>query len=138
MESTLAIIKPDAVRKNLTGEIIRRAEAEGLLVCAMKMVHLTRNQAEEFYRVHRDKGFFKSLTEFMSQGPIVAMVLRGDGAISHWRKIMGATDPAQAGEGTIRMLFAESIEANAVHGSDSEKTARFEISYFFESSELLR
>ena len=138
MEATLAIIKPDAVKKKLAGEIIRRIEAQDLLVAAMKMVRLTKGQAEELYQVHQDKGFFKKLVAFMSEGPIVVMVLRGEQVIGRWREMMGVTDPAQAGEGTIRKLFGENIEANAVHGSDSAETARFEIDYFFDASELVR
>ncbi len=138
MEATLAIIKPDAVKKKLAGEIIRRIEAQDLLVAAMKMVRLTKRQAEELYQVHQDKGFFKKLVAFMSEGPIVVMVLRGEQVIGRWREMMGVTDPAQAGEGTIRKLFGENIEANAVHGSDSAETARFEIDYFFDASVLVR
>ena len=138
METTLAVIKPDAMRKKLAGEILRRIEAQDLSVAAMKMVRLTKRQAEEFYQVHHDKGFFKRLVAFMSEGPIVVMVLRGEQAIGRWREMMGVTDPAQASDGTIRKLFGENIEANAVHGSDSAETARFEIDYFFDASELVR
>lgn len=137
-EETLAIIKPDAVKKNLIGEIIGRVEEKDLSMVAMKMLHLTKKQAEEFYHVHRKKTFFRSLTQFMSEGPVVVMVLRGEEAIRRWREIMGATDPAQAEEGTIRKLFGESIERNIVHGSDSEESAHFEIDYFFDSEKLLR
>lgn len=137
-QGTLAIIKPDAVKKNIIGQILRRAEDIDLSVVAMKMIHMTRRQAEGFYYVHRDKTFFKSLTEFMSEGPIVVMVVRGENAIARWRELMGATDPAQAEPGTIRKLFAESVERNAVHGSDNPESARFEIAYFFDALELVR
>jgi nucleoside-diphosphate kinase len=136
-QATLAIIKPDATGKNILGQIIRRAEEKDLSVVAMKRIRLTRKQAEAFYYVHREKPFFGSLTQFMSEGPVVVMVLRGEEAISVWREIMGATDPAQAAEGTIRKLFAESIERNAVHGSDAPETAQFEIGYFFSGRELV-
>ncbi len=136
-QATLAIIKPDATGKNILGQIIRRAEEKDLSVVAMKRIRLTRKQAEAFYYVHREKPFFGSLTQFMSEGPVVVMVLRGEEAISVWREIMGATDPAQAAEGTIRKLFAESIERNAVHGSDGPETAQFEIGYFFSGRELV-
>ena len=136
-QATLAIIKPDAIKKNLIGQIIRRAEEKDLSVVALKMVHLTKKQAEGFYYVHREKGFFVSLTEFMSEGPIVIMVLRGEEAVARWREIMGTTDPALAEEGTLRKFFAENIERNAVHGSDHPESARFEIGYFFGAVELV-
>ncbi len=136
-EGTLAIIKPDAVKKNIAGEIIRIIETSGLSVAAMKMIHLSKSQAEGFYYVHREKGFFASLTAFMSESPVIVMVLKGEGAISRWREIMGATDPAKAAEGTIRKRFAESIEPNSVHGSDSPESARFEIGYFFNALEIV-
>jgi nucleoside-diphosphate kinase len=130
-EQTLSIIKPDAVSKGLIGNIIARFEREGLRIAAMRMLHLTRKEAEGFYAVHRERPFFPDLVEFMTSGPVVVMVLEGDDAIEHNREIMGATDPAKAAEGTLRKLYAESIQNNAVHGSDGPDTARFEIGYFF-------
>lgn len=138
LEATLGIVKPDAVKKNIVGQILRRAEEKDLGIAAIKMLHLTRPQAEGFYFVHRDKPFFDSLTRFMSEGPVVAFVLRGTDAITRWREIMGSTDPEKASEGTLRKLFGESIERNAVHGSDSPESARFEIGYFFNGLELVR
>ena len=130
-ERTLSIVKPDGVSKRLIGEIIKRFESSGLAVVAMKMVAMSRSMAEGFYDVHREKPFFSSLTKFMSSGPCVVMVIEGDNAISRVRDLMGATDPKKAKKGTIRADFASSIEKNIVHGSDSPKTAAFEISYFF-------
>ena len=130
-ERTLSIIKPDAVSKGLIGNIIARFEREGMRIAAMRMLHLTKEQAEGFYAVHRERPFFPDLVEFMISGPIVVMVLEGDDAIEHNRDIMGATDPAKAAEGTLRKLYAESIQNNAVHGSDAPDTAKFEIGYFF-------
>jgi nucleoside-diphosphate kinase len=137
-EATLAIIKPDAVGKNLAGRVIRIIEEKELRIAAMKLLFLSKAQAEGFYYVHRDKPFFESLTRFMSEGPIIALVLRADDAISRWRQVMGATNPGDAVEGTIRKQFGESIERNAVHGSDAPETARFEIGYFFNALEILR
>jgi len=136
MERTLSIIKPDAVSKNLIGEIIRRLEENNLKIVAAKMLHLSKQEAEGFYAVHRQRPFFESLTTFMSSCPIVVMVLEGEKAIARYRVIMGATNPAEAAPGTIRKEFASSIERNAVHGSDSPETASFEISYFFKSREI--
>jgi len=136
-ERTLSIIKPDGVRKGLIGEVIRRFEQEGLTIRAMKMVSLDKEEAKGFYAVHRGKPFFESLTAFMSSGPIVVLVLEGEGAIERNRQIMGATDPQQADEGTIRRMYADNIEQNIVHGSDATKTAAFEISYFFSSLEIV-
>lgn len=136
-ERTLCIIKPDGVRKGLIGEIIRRFEQEDLQIVAMKMAHLDQEEAEGFYAVHRGKPFFEDLTSFMSSGPIVVMVLRGERAIERNRQIMGATDPQQAEEGTIRRMYADSIQENIVHGSDAPDTAAFEISYFFSSLEIV-
>ena len=136
MEKTLSIVKPDGVEKGLVGEVIRRFEKNGLRVVALKMVRLSKAQAEGFYAVHRERPFFPSLTEFMSSGPCVVMVLEGDGAISKVREIMGATDPNKAAEGTIRKDFASNIERNIVHGSDSPESASFEIKYFFNSLEI--
>ncbi|MGH9339583.1 MAG: nucleoside-diphosphate kinase [Acidobacteriota bacterium] len=137
-EATLAIVKPDAVKKDIIGAILQKIEKTGLSVVALKMIHLSRKEAEGFYYVHRERPFFGSLVEFMSEGPVVVMILRGQGAISRWRQIMGATDPAKAEQGTIRNLFAENIERNAVHGSDSPESSRFEIAYFFNGLEVVR
>ncbi len=136
-ERTLAIIKPDAVVRGLTGTIIDRIQKGGLQVVAMKLLHLTKAEAEGFYAVHRDKPFFGSLTDFMSSGPIVVMVLKGENAIVRWRELMGATDPAKAAEGTIRKDFALNIEKNSVHGSDAPETAATEIAYFFNQLEIV-
>ena len=135
-QSTLGIVKPDAVKTGSLGAILKRLEAGGLTVAGLKMVHLTRELAQGFYAVHRDRPFFDSLTGFMSEGPCVVMVLRGEIAINRWRALMGATDPGQAGEGTIRKDFGQNIERNAVHGSDSPESANFEIAYFFNALEL--
>ena len=137
MERTLAIIKPDAVGRGLTGRILSRIEAEGFTVRAMKRVHLTRAEAEGFYAVHRARPFFGSLTEFMSSGPAVVLVLEAADAIKKWRALMGATDPAKAEAGTLRKEFAQSIERNATHGSDAPETAAYEIGYFFAGVELI-
>jgi len=137
LERTLSIIKPDGVARGLIGEVIKRFEANGMRIVAMKMVRLNRSQAEGFYAVHRGKHFFESLTEFMSSGPIVVMVLEGEGVIAKNRELMGATNYLDAAEGTIRREFATDIEKNVVHGSDSPETAAFEISYFFNELELL-
>lgn len=136
VEKTLSIIKPDGVRKNIIGEIIKRFESNGLRVAAVKKADLSRKEAEGFYAVHKERPFFGSLTEFMSSGPVVLMVLKGEGAIAKNRELMGATDPAKAAEGTIRKDFADSIESNIVHGSDAPETAAFEISYFFSALEI--
>jgi nucleoside-diphosphate kinase len=133
---TLTMIKPDAVAANHVGDIIRIFEQNKLRIVAAKMLHLSRRQAEGFYAVHREKKFFGSLTEFMSSGPMMAMVLEGEDAIPKLRTLMGATDPAKADAGTVRKQFAESIERNAIHGSDAPETAAFEISYFFSGMEL--
>jgi len=138
MQKTLSIVKPDGVNKNLVGEVIKRFENAGLRVAALKMVHLTKKQAEGFYAVHRQRPFFDSLTTFMCSGPIVPMVLQGNNAIKKVRDIMGATNPKDAAAGTIRKDFADSIESNIVHGSDGADTAAFEISYFFNATEILR
>jgi len=131
IEQTLAIIKPDGVSRNLIGEIIRRIESNGLRIKAMRMAHLSKKQAEGFYAVHRERPFFNSLTSFMSEGPVVLMILSGEGAIRKWRDLMGATDPAKAAPGTIRKEFGQSIERNTTHGSDAPETAAFETAYFF-------
>ena len=130
-ERTLSIIKPDAVSKGLIGNIIARFEREGLKIAAMRMLHMDKPQAEGFYAVHRERPFFADLVEFMISGPVVVMVLEGEDAIDHNREIMGATNPAEAADGTLRKLYAESIQNNAVHGSDAPETAKFEIGYFF-------
>ncbi len=130
-EKTLAIIKPDAVKKKLLGKIIQRIEDEDFKISGMKMLHLAGEEAEGFYIVHKDKPFYTSLTDFMSSGEIVIMVLEGENAISHWRNVMGATDPARAEPGTIRHAFGSSIEQNSTHGSDSPSTAAWEINYFY-------
>jgi nucleoside-diphosphate kinase len=136
MERTLVMVKPDAVTRNQVGEVLRRFEAAGLTIQALKMVRLDRREAEGFYQVHRGRPFFESLTQFMSSGPIVAMVLEGEDAIARVRKLMGATDPAKAEAGTIRKDLATNIEQNAVHGSDSPGSAAYEIPYFFSALEL--
>jgi nucleoside-diphosphate kinase len=136
-QRTLSIVKPDGVRKGLIGEVIRRLEKEGIRIVAMKMLHLSRKQAEGFYAVHRARPFFGSLTDFMSSGTIVVMVLEGDDVIARYRTIMGATDPAKADKGTIRADHAGSIEQNIVHGSDAPETAATEISYFFSNMEIV-
>jgi len=131
MERTLSIIKPDAVAKNVIGEIYSRFEKAGLKVVDARMEHLSREQAEGFYAVHRERPFFADLVEFMTSGPVMIQVLEGENAIARNRELMGATDPAQAAPGTIRADFAAGIDANAVHGSDAEETAREEINFFF-------
>ncbi len=135
-ERTLSIIKPDATAKNLIGKIIARFEAEGLKICALRKVHLSKREAEGFYAVHSERPFFGELTDFMSSGPCVVLVLEGENAISRNREIMGATNPAEAAENTLRKLYANSIGENAVHGSDSPENALIEISYFFRATEL--
>ena len=137
IERTLSIIKPDATRRNLTGEVNAVLEAAGLRIIAQKRLHLTTAQAEAFYGVHAARPFFRDLVTFMTSGPVVAQVLEGDNAVARHRDIMGATNPAQAAEGTIRKLFAESIEANSVHGSDSAENAAVEIAYFFAGTEIV-
>jgi nucleoside-diphosphate kinase len=137
MERTFAIIKPDAVGRQLVGPIVGRIEQAGFRIRAMRLSHLTRREAEGFYAVHLEKPFFGSLTEFMSSGPAVLMVLEADGAISKWRDLMGATDPAKAAPGTLRREFGTSIGSNATHGSDAPETAAYEIGYFFRGMELI-
>lgn len=133
IERTLSIIKPDAVAKNVIGQILARFEAAGLRIVAARMMHLSRTEAEAFYGVHRERPFFKDLVEFMISGPIMVQVLEGEGAIAKNRDLMGATDPKKADKGTIRADFADSIDANAVHGSDAPETARHEVAFFFPS-----
>ena len=136
VERTLAIIKPDAVKKQVIGDVIQRYEAAGLNPIAMRMMHLSQSTAEGFYAVHRERPFFHELTAFMSSGPSVVLVLEGKNAIQANRDLMGATDPQKAVAGTIRAIYGASIEANAVHGSDSPETAGFEIGYFFPGMDL--
>jgi nucleoside-diphosphate kinase len=136
VEKTLSIIKPDAVKKNAIGQIIARFEGAGLRIAAARMMHLSRGQAEGFYAVHRERPFFRDLVEFMISGPVLVQVLQGESAIAKNRELMGATDPKKAAKGTIRADFADSIDANAVHGSDSPETARAEIAYFFPAFEV--
>jgi len=138
IERTLSIVKPDGVAANVIGEVVRRFEAAGLQVAALKMIRLERSEAEAFYHVHRERPFFPSLVAFMSSGPIVPMVLEGEEAITRVRAIMGATDPAKAAPGTLRRDFASSIEKNIVHGSDGPETATFEIGFFFGALDIPR
>jgi len=132
-EKTLAIIKPDAVKKRIVGKIIQRIEDEGFAIARLRLFNLTLEEARGFYAVHKEKKFFASLTEFMSSGPSVVMVLEGERAIAHWREVMGATDPALAEPGTLRRAYGFSIDRNAVHGSDAPETAEWEIKYFFKN-----
>jgi nucleoside-diphosphate kinase len=136
MERTLSIIKPDAVSRGFTGKIIERLEENGLNIIAMKMIHMTKAEAQGFYAVHKERPFFDSLTDFMSSGPAVVLILEGEDVIARYRKLMGATNFKEAEEGTIRRDFATDIEKNAVHGSDSPESAVYEISYFFNSLEI--
>ena len=137
MERTFAIIKPDAVGRQLTGQILDRIEKAGFRIRAMRLVRLSKREAEGFYAVHQGKPFFDGLTEFMSSGPVVLMVLEAPDAIRKWRDLMGATDPAKAVEGTLRKLFGTNIGSNATHGSDAPETAAYEIGYFFRGMELI-
>ncbi len=137
IERTLTIVKPDAVAKGVAGQIVARIEQAGFRILAAKLIHMTHEQAAGFYIVHKDRPFYRSLCTFMTQGPCLAMVLESDDAIARLRELMGATDPAKAAPGTIRKDFASSIEANAVHGSDSPESAAFEIPYFFSALEIL-
>lgn len=137
MERTLAIIKPDAVGRRMTGDIIKRVEATDLRVCAMRLIRLSRAQAENFYAIHRERPFFNSLCEYMSSGPVVVMTLTGERAIARWRELMGATDPAKAAAGSIRKDFGLDVEKNAVHGSDAADTAANELAFFFRGLDLV-
>ncbi len=137
VERTLSILKPDATRRNLTGKINARFEESGLRIVAQKRMRLTREQAERFYAVHRDRPFYRDLCRFMTSGPVVVQVLEGEDAVARNREIMGATNPADAAPGTIRKDFAESVEANSVHGSDSPETAKTEIDFFFSAKEIV-
>lgn len=137
VERTLSIIKPDATRRNLTGAINERFETSGLRIVAQKRLHLTEDVAGRFYAVHKERPFYKDLVSFMVSGPVVVQVLQGEGAVAKNREVMGATNPANAAEGTIRKDFAESIEANSVHGSDSAENAAIEIAFFFSETEIV-
>ena len=136
-ERTFSIIKPDATRRNLTGAVTKMLEEAGLRVIASKRVHMTRDQAEGFYAVHRERPFYNDLCTFMTSGPVVVQVLEGDNAVARNREVMGATNPAQADEGTIRKTYTESIEANSVHGSDSAENAAIEIDFFFKPEDIV-
>jgi len=136
-QRTLSIVKPDGVRKGVVGDVVRRFETAGIRIAAMRMLRLTRAEAEGFYAVHRERPFFGSLTEFMSSGPIVVMVLEGENVIARNRELMGATDPKKAAKGTIRAELADNVEQNIVHGSDAPETAATEISYFFSSLDIV-
>ncbi|MGA3230352.1 MAG: nucleoside-diphosphate kinase [Candidatus Binatus sp.] len=137
MERTLAIVKPDAVRRGLTGDILKRIEASGLTIVALRKLHLPRADAEKFYEVHKARPFFRGLCDYMTSGPVVVAVLQGDNAISKWRQLMGATDPKKADAGTIRKDFGIDVEQNATHGSDAPETAAQEIAFFFPAREIL-
>jgi len=137
MERTLAIVKPDAVERGLAGEILKRIEASGLKISALKKLQLARAQAERFYDVHKERPFYKGLCDYMTSGPVVIAVLSGEKAITRWRELMGATDPAKAAAGTIRKDLGLDVEKNAVHGSDAPETAAKEISFFFSGTEIL-
>jgi nucleoside-diphosphate kinase len=137
MERTFAIIKPDAVGRGLAGDIIKRIEASGLKIRGMRLMHLSRGQAESFYEVHKARPFYADLCTYMTSGPVIVMVLEGDKAIARWRELMGATDPAKASAGTIRKDFGENIERNAVHGSDAPETAAQEVPFFFSNLDLV-
>lgn len=137
MERTLSIIKPDATKRNITGSINALFEKAGLKIVAQRRIQLTKEQAEKFYEIHKERPFYNSLVEFMTSGPVVIQVLEGDNAVMLNRQVMGATNPADAEEGTVRKLFAESIEANSVHGSDSLENAKIEIDFFFKPEEIL-
>ncbi|MDX2049666.1 MAG: nucleoside-diphosphate kinase [Rickettsiaceae bacterium] len=137
-EYTLSILKPDAVARNITGKVNAIIEDAGITIVAQKMLHLSEKEAKEFYIIHKDRPFFASLVQFMTQGPVIVQVLSGDNVVAKYRQVMGATNPEQAEEGTIRKLFAESIEANTVHGSDSLENAKNEIAFFFSAREIVR
>jgi nucleoside-diphosphate kinase len=137
LERTFAIVKPDAVRRSLTGDILKRIEESGLTIVAMRKIRLSRGDAEKFYEVHKARPFFSGLCDYMTSGPVVVMVLQGDNAISRWRGLMGATDPKKADAGTIRRDFGIDVEQNATHGSDAPETAAQEIAFFFPSRELI-
>ncbi|HUE89557.1 MAG TPA: nucleoside-diphosphate kinase [Vicinamibacterales bacterium] len=138
MERTFAIIKPDAVKKGHAGRILSRIEEAGFRVCALRMIHMSKREAEGFYYIHKERPFFGGLTDFMSSGPCIVMCLEAGGAIKKWRDLMGATDPAKADAGTLRQEFGASIDNNATHGSDAPDTAAFELGYFFRGLELFQ
>ena len=138
IERTLSILKPDALQSGVIGKIVTRLEESGLKPVAMKMLHLTQQEAEGFYAVHRERPFFRSLVQYMTSGPVIVQVLEGEDAVAKNREVMGATNPANAAPGTIRKLFARSIEANSVHGSDSAENAKTEIAYFFAQTDLVK
>ena len=137
IQRTLCLIKPDATERNLTGAILKMIQENGLKICAMKMIRLTKAQAQGFYAVHKERPFFNSLTDFMCSGPVAACVLEGENAIQKYREVMGATNPAEAAQGTIRQLYGLDVEKNSVHGSDAPETAAFEIGYFFNALEIV-
>jgi nucleoside-diphosphate kinase len=137
MERTFAIVKPDAVRRGLTGDILKRIEASGLTIVALRKLHLSRADAEKFYDVHKARPFFRGLCDYMTSGPVVIAVLQGENAIGKWRQLMGATDPKKADAGTIRKDFGIDVEQNATHGSDAPETAAAEIAFFFPAREIL-
>lgn len=137
MEKTLAIFKPDAVARQLAGDILKRIEASGLRIVGLRLTQLTRADAESFYAVHKERPFYKSLCDYMTSGPVIVAVLEGEGAIKRWRELMGATDPAKAAAGTIRKDFGQNVEQNATHGSDAPETAANEIAFFFRGLELI-
>jgi nucleoside-diphosphate kinase len=137
MEKTLAIFKPDAVARQLAGDILKRIEASGLRIVGLRLTQLTRADAESFYAVHKERPFYKSLCDYMTSGPVIVAVLEGEGAIKRWRDLMGATDPAKAAAGTIRKDFGQNVEQNATHGSDAPETAANEIAFFFRGLELI-
>ncbi len=137
MERTFAIIKPDAVARHLVGDIVKRIEASGLKIIGMRLLQMSRAQAETFYDVHKERPFYNSLCDYMTSGPVVVMALEGEGAIKRWRDLMGATDPAKAEPGTIRRDFGQNVEQNATHGSDAPATAARELAFFFRTSELI-
>jgi nucleoside-diphosphate kinase len=137
MERTLAIVKPDAVRRGLTGDILKRIEASGLTIVALRKLQLSRAEAEKFYAVHKERPFFRGLCDYMTSGPVVTAVLQGENAIGKWRQLMGATDPKKADAGTIRKDFGIDVEQNATHGSDAPGTAAEEIAFFFPAREIL-
>ena len=136
VQRTLCLIKPDAVKRDLSGAILDMIQKSGLKIVALKMLRLTKAEAEGFYAVHKERPFFDSLTDYMSSGPVVCVVLRGEDAVPRWRALMGATTPAQAEPGTMRAKYGQSLESNAVHGSDAQETAAFEIGYFFSGLEI--
>ncbi len=137
MQRTFSIIKPDAVRRNLSGEILAQIQSAGLRIVAMKMITMTKTQAEGFYAVHKERPFFESLTTYMCSGPVVCSVLEGENAVAQYRQLMGATNPAEAAEGTLRKQYALGLEENSVHGSDASETAAVEIAYFFNALEIV-